>query len=151
MIKLWVMSKDMAEGIKVFPSTRLAIISITSPEQPDAEIIGENVFRFKFHDIREDLIVHNTLWRALDVDMANDIAEVIINNKYMKSFVIHCEAGISRSPAVALAISKFFETNPDTEKLELLHPSHNRYVRKMIEEAIERRIRNELDTIDIGG
>lgn len=148
-MRIHVFPQYVVESIREYG--KAFVISITAPGEPEARIVGDCVHRFQFHDIREDLLVHNTLWRALDAETADRIVTAVVSNKTKKNTIIHCAAGISRSPAVALAISEFFDTDPNTKRLEEMYPCFNQHVRRMLVEAFKRRIQNEMDALDIGG
>lgn len=83
------------------------VISITDPKQALAKISNpSDILRVQFLDITEDLLEpawENSLFTS---EIAKDIASFILNkHKEDKSYhlIVHCEAGVSRSAAVALA------------------------------------------------
>jgi len=51
--------------------------------------------------------------------------------------MINCEAGISRSPGVAIGIASVLKTDPDIKELKRLFPCFNTHVAKLVEEAIK--------------
>lgn len=136
-MKVFILSRQMAEAIGRFPSTML-VISITSPGQDDARIVGENVFRFQLHDIDTELYLEdrNMILLPLSEDIAKNIAKVVVGHRHLHALVVHCEAGISRSPGVALAVASYLTTTPPLAQLEKLFPCHNRHVRRLVETAI---------------
>lgn len=139
MIKIFVLSEWMAKGIGVFGDNTL-VISITSPGSEHPKLIGENIFKFHFHDIDKELLVKNRVYRPMERELAESIVDIALDHRDKKVWVIHCEAGISRSPGVALGLASRIETFPDVQKLEQSFPCHNRHVRRLIEESLDKAI-----------
>jgi predicted protein tyrosine phosphatase len=81
----------------------------------------------------------------MEKEIAEQIVNVVLDNRDKKNLVIHCETGISRSPGVALGLAKFIAFSDKLHILETRFPCHNKYVRRLIEEAMEIRIR-EIET-----
>jgi predicted protein tyrosine phosphatase len=156
MPKLFVLSLNMVEDIRYFSKETL-VISITSSANTGgklARIEGKYVYRFEFNDIyKEYFLEHkNLLIRPIEKEVAEEIVDVVMNNKDKKVWVIHCEAGISRSPAVAIALAKFFKfDNEDVNSLKKKFPSYNKYVKNMIEEVMIEKLKDEDKAIEIGG
>ena len=136
MIKLRVFSRMMVEEIRDFTSNVL-VISIGSPGRENAKIKGENVFFFQFHDIEEDLVdpLKEVVYESLKPKMAESVVDIAFAHRDKKIWVIHCEAGVSRSPGVALGLARFIDFDTQAHKLEKQFPCHNKHVRKLIEGA----------------
>jgi predicted protein tyrosine phosphatase len=122
-----------------------SIISIVSPEHPPYVIpkndFCRDVLYLRFHDERED----GSIVSIYDVDdkivrIDDNIARLVIEfglkNKEHENFMIHCEAGMSRSPAVALALSEILNLDRKTPEIyvETLYNinHHNFDVKKRI-------------------
>ena len=81
------------------------LIRITEPNEellPVSEGWDEQIV-LRFHDIDkplEDFVMFNK-------DMARQIVDVV-TSKDWSQVVVHCTAGVSRSPAVALAIAEYY-------------------------------------------
>lgn len=149
MIRVFVLSKAMAEGIGKF-NHRALVISIGSPGSEKAKIKGDHVHFFQFHDIDTQLFLEdaNLIMNPMSVEIAESIAEIAVNNRDKKAWIIHCEAGISRSPGVALGLSKFLKFDTDMEELERMFPCHNRHVRRLVENAMQKRIDELTEELD---
>jgi predicted protein tyrosine phosphatase len=88
------------------------LISITDPGSPDAAITVDpkraGILRLKFSDVGEDVQLHRAAWPNSAIERFTDAQALEIANFVIdhpdKDMVVHCEAGISRSPAVAAAI-----------------------------------------------
>jgi predicted protein tyrosine phosphatase len=101
-----------------------SVISIVSPEYPEYEVecspYCRDTLYLRFHDERADGSVSSLYpvekMKQIDDSDARKIIEFGLKNKKHKNFMIHCEAGLSRSPAVALALSEIL--NDDRHRPE---------------------------------
>lgn len=123
--------KDIESGIDI-PEDFL-VISITDPtdingrEQRVARIPAtkncRGIIREQFHDIeesREDGVL-------MDESQAKRIVRFVLDNaSKVRTIVVHCEAGICRSSAVAAAFSMFFNGN-DQEFFKAFIPNKRVY------------------------
>lgn len=76
------------------------VISITDPEQKDALISGtDNILRLRFLDLTEGVGIFNDKHAQQVIDFVQKMNEMGI-----EKMVVHCEAGVSRSAAVALSL-----------------------------------------------
>jgi len=107
-MKFTVLSRKDAQTYK--PEGTAVLISITDPESdqmfPDHDY--PHALYLKFHDIDRVISGYDT-FEYEDADMILEIWEMEKDN--VDEFVIHCEAGISRSAAVAAALSKIHTGN----------------------------------------
>lgn len=149
---LFVLSELKAMGIGKFYDDAL-VISIVSPGREHPLLEGKNVFKFHFHDVRQDIELDDgSIVNRMTETIADEIVDVVIKNKDKRVWVIHCEAGISRSPGVAIGLSRFFEfKNTSTFELEKDFPCFNPHIRKLIEGAMIKRIKQEEHIYEIGG
>jgi len=114
------------------------VISITSPGSEHVSIKGTNVYKFHFHDVREPLeLMDGSTMMPMSEEIAKSIAEIAMNNRDKRAWMINCEAGISRSPGVAIGLASYIATIPDRKKLIELFPHYNKYVCQLIEDAME--------------
>lgn len=119
----------------------LLVISIVSPgRQHPIGMHGTNIHKFQFHDVTEEYMVNDRIIRPMEKEIAESIVEIAMNNRDCDRWVIHCEAGISRSPAVAIGLSKFIAFRPNRQQLKKMFPLYNKYVCKLIEEAMQVKI-----------
>ena len=118
------------------------VISIVSPYREHPKIEGSNVWRFHFHDVTEEYFLEkqNVTIRPMGKAIAESIADLAMKNRDDDRWVIHCEAGISRSPGVAIGLAKYIKTIPSREKLIELFPMYNKHVCKLIEEAMKAQV-----------
>jgi predicted protein tyrosine phosphatase len=124
------------------------VISIVSPGREHLpEIIGSNIHRFKFHDISQEYFLENQnkIIRPMEKEIAESIAEIAMDNRDNDRWIIHCEAGISRSPGVAIGLAKYIALKPHRLQLIEKFPLYNKYVCKLIEDAMEK----EIEKLDI--
>lgn len=113
------------------PSMRsIAVISITAPERPPANLAGFNhVLRLSFADVdflKPDLSCkaqEKLVW-AFTAEKAQSVrffVEALPDE--IASIVIHCEGGYSRSCAIALALHRLFGYHVEIEHLSQANPS----------------------------
>lgn len=122
------------------------VISIMSPRVEHPLIHCKNVYQFHFHDITEEYFLErsNEIIRPMNYETAQEIAHVACQHRDKKRWIIHCEAGISRSPGVAIGLSRYIDFNMTTRKIEKAFPHHNKHVRKLVEAAM----REETDRLN---
>ena len=100
------------------------IISITDPETPDAEIAEspnlKAILRMKFHDVGKPSRRFGIEFDSLitDISMTKEDAQKILSfvNKKLTEvelIVCHCEQGISRSAAIAAALSRILQNEDE--------------------------------------
>jgi len=120
------------------------VVSIVSPEMKDYSIPynGQcyDVLYLRFHDILSNGHIQslNDVGDEI-VPIGDEHVEKILDfadrYDYIRDWLIHCEAGMSRSPAVALALSEIMNGQEDAEKyVKTMYPKiHNNInVRKAI-------------------
>jgi len=115
--------------MRVYP--HVYIISIVSPESDDVFLpISEDfVLRLKFHDL-DDKYPYESSIQLLTPDMANQVVSFVKKISAEDLLLVHCEAGISRSSAMAGAISKYVN---DDDSLFFKYPYlPNRHVYKLV-------------------
>ena len=118
------------------------VISIVTPGIEHPKIYGEHVFKFSFHDVAKEYFLEandyrDEMWvRPMEYETAEGIVEVAMANRDKKYWIIHCEAGISRSPGVAIGLARYLYMDPNLDKLIELYPMYNKYVRELIEKAM---------------
>jgi len=120
-----------------------AVISITNPEAKPADIGSGwfDILRVQFHDIdlckpisahlRADIL---RKYSPMTEEQATTVVQFVARmfaTGGVEGFLIHCEAGISRSAAVAKWIADRYRLPP----LGPVVQYHNRHVYQMLEEA----------------
>jgi len=125
-----VMDLDEAERHEPLPTQ--VCISITSPPSARAELRDGwlDVLRLQFHDMD----VEGPDWSLMSDDQARRLVAFVRHHR-RADFVVHCEAGLSRSPAVALAIHEILTGEAPPVATEKVLHLHNRYVRRKVLEA----------------
>jgi len=83
-----------------------AIISIVSPDSPEANITGSpvDVLRMSFYDLSEPLKNYEKVFEQEDAKRVRSFVEKHVD--LVKAFVVQCEAGVSRSVGLAAALAK---------------------------------------------
>jgi len=104
-MKIYVSSRRGVNDLINRLSGSICVISITDPDEPTAVIERDerDILRQQFHDLDR---FHSQLKEVtyFSHSHAAIIATFVHKNLQKDNMVIHCEAGISRSPAIAAAI-----------------------------------------------
>ena len=140
MIDLMVLSAAEMEGKNITSDT--LVISIVSPGVVHPKIDGEYVYKFSFHDVTEEYFLdqQNKIIRPMEYEIAESIVETCMNHRDKKRWIIHCEAGISRSPGVAIGLARYIDLSPNVDKLVKMFPYYNKHVQSNIEKAMRAKL-----------
>lgn len=151
-MKIEVRSKSLAKefiGDEVW-----AAISVTTYPSEFAKLNGTKrlgLLQLAFADVNkeEDVERINVLVHATENTsfFTKEHAAQIINfvqemkSKGIELFLVHCEAGISRSPAIAAALHKIFVDKDDMEYFKRFQPNSHVY-KTILEYAFENNLIN---------
>jgi predicted protein tyrosine phosphatase len=125
--QILVLSEKRAQAHE--PAGREVCISVTGPDKPLPDLSPRflAVLRLAFTDITEPtgldtdvLFTHAHAWR---------IVRFATRWRHVDRIVIHCQAGLSRSPGIAIGLCELFEWG-STSELEEQHPLWNKLVRR---------------------
>lgn len=128
-MKVTVMSREAAKrhSYKI-ADKKYIIISITTPGD-DINHFNDNpqiarIFRMSFYDITRDEgdIKAPTIE---DVKLIKKVVDYAKSNDY--DIVVHCDAGVSRSAATAMAIEEYLEMEDTIRPNPLYHPNYTVY------------------------
>ena len=110
------------------PSGREVCISVTDPGKPTALLSDRflAVLRIAFTDIAE--LVEDPWDVVFTPDHAKEIVGFVQRWRGVDRIVIHCRAGLSRSPGIALGLCDVFSW--PLGEMEREHPLCNKWVRK---------------------
>ena len=122
-----VLSREDAERYE--PRGREICISISDPDAPPARVSSRfaAVIRLNFNDVTERGEPSDILFAE---DHAREIREFLDKWPSAERVVVHCNAGVSRSPGVALGLCDL--GGWATAELERSHPGWNRLVRTVL-------------------
>ena len=119
---------EWAHKVKAAHQETHIIVSISTPRDRAARIATNDktlgIVRLWFHDLDryvEECMadIKHELFQPSQADMILDLLD---KHPDAELFVVHCDAGLSRSPAVAAAISKI-TTGEDQEYFKRYHPN----------------------------
>lgn len=112
------------------------IVSITTVSSDQAKLktneLTAGVLRLSFVDFDAVVHVDSDTITGIEEDMlfsdyqAKQIAEFVLKHKDVDRFIVHCDAGRSRSPGVAAAVSKII-TGDDKSFFDLYNPNMRVY------------------------
>lgn len=147
-VDLQVLNRTLAESVG--HTSPHAVISITDPTAPDCDLQGDaknrvDVLRLKFHDVDAE----GTNCLCMTQEQADRIAGFVAEmagSRSVRLFVIHCEAGYSRSAGVAAAISRALN-DVDAPFFDYFQPNFLVYTRVL--DAFDR-LKSDDDTEDDG-
>src|SRR5215210_3077862 len=125
--QLVVLSREDAESYE--PGENEVCISISDPDAPAARVSSRfaAVLRLNFDDVTERGEESDILFAE---EHAREIRDFVTSWPNVSRVVVHCHAGVSRSPAVALGLC---DTHGwATAALERSHPGFNRLVRSVL-------------------
>jgi predicted protein tyrosine phosphatase len=111
------------------PSGVEVCISISNSEAPDLVLSPQfhDVLRLRFDDISEDARGMEEFFVSFRQEHAHEIIAFVQRWRSAERIVVHCLAGLSRSPAVAIGLCEIFGW--PLEDLENTHPLWNKWVR----------------------
>lgn len=116
-------SQDEIEKIK--PRNRTILISITSPDLPNANIneeLYQAVLRLEFHDVEID---HSGDYLTMQPHHARKIKHFVDKYKTgIDHIYIHCLAGLCRSTAIAYVIQRIYHRDKTLPRKWKLYNKH---------------------------
>lgn len=109
------------EEIKSFePAVKSILISVTDPENSQAELVESknfvDILRLKFHDIGKTKIFENETSNdvSMNIEDAKKIWNFVFENlSKAETIICQCEQGVSRSAAIAAAISRVLQNEDE--------------------------------------
>lgn len=106
-----VLSREQAKYVD--PSVNYIVISITDTTEYPAKLIDnkfcKGILRLAFHDIDREDIATKYGYNIITKEQAKQILEFVDDHiNGIQLIVVHCEAGISRSSAIASALSEIY-------------------------------------------
>jgi predicted protein tyrosine phosphatase len=123
LVSILVLSRSEAEQFQ--PAARAICISISDSHVTPAALSPAfaAVLRLSFDDVQG---VHASDERPFDDSHATAIMDFVRRHGEGSQLVVHCHAGVSRSPAVAVALAVL--CGLPTHDLRALYPAWNRWV-----------------------
>ncbi|MBE3094311.1 MAG: dual specificity protein phosphatase family protein [Actinobacteria bacterium] len=119
---------------------RSVLISITSPNSEFVQLHGDwtDVLRLKFDDVEQKDGQDYELFSDIQ---AKQILDFVIKH-LDKDIFVNCDAGLSRSPAVVVALEQIFNANDVSNVSDYQH--HNRFVKNKIRDIWFKNIWNPI-------
>jgi len=133
--KVFALSRAEAESLPRLPTT--AVISITAPERPSANLDGfEHLLRLSFADVDHlgtelSARARDKVSRPFTAEQAKQVLSFVTGlPPGILSIVAHCEGGYSRSCAVAYMLNELYGYTVELERLRNANPSVIKMLRK---------------------
>jgi predicted protein tyrosine phosphatase len=100
-------------------------------------IQGVRTIQTRFDDVLNEVRLGGdlALWPVTLLEATDILRYVKENVRHVRRVVVHCYAGVSRSPAVAMVLAQVFDLAPGLEGLRMKHEFYNRAVYKTMAEA----------------
>ncbi len=119
----------------VFPRKRkCGIISISSSGRPQADL--QEGWDWVHRQVYDDVDGYQNGYIPFTETMANDLfRELDKEIRTLDYLIVHCDAGLSRSPATVVAILEGYVQNKTVWKR---YPTHNKFVYRKLTEAFYR-------------
>jgi len=146
MKELYILSKEIAATFQPEKPTR-AIRLIDFPEKrralfPPLQGTYTHIHTYYFDDIDYDTTLSEEEICAKGLVRFNhDIAEQLLQDFQSESpfeaVLIHCSAGLGRSPGVAIALNEIFNLGYETWKLESRYAHYNKYIRQTLRDTAQ--------------
>lgn len=141
--KFLVLGRDEIKDFEVdFP---YIIISVTDPETAEAEIFASgnliDILRLKFYDIGKPAAFQDSTTKEFPITESQALEIKTFVEKHIENadlIVCQCEQGVSRSAAIAAALSRFLQ---ETDEYFFQNYWLNRYVFDRLTKALQ----NECD------
>ena len=93
------------------------VISITSPGSEHPKIRGTNVHKFHFNDVPEPIeLMDGSIMMPMMESIAKEIVNLAIKSQHNRAWLIHCEAGMSKSSGVAIGLASMFKDYPNVKR-----------------------------------
>ena len=133
--KVFALSRAEAESLPRLPT--MAVISITAPERPSANLDGfEHLLRLSFVDVDHlgtelSARASDKVSRTFTAEQAKQVLSFVTGlPPGILSIVAHCEGGYSRSCAVAYMLNELYGYTVELERLQNANPSVIKMLRK---------------------
>jgi len=100
-------------------------------------IKGVRTIQTRFDDVPYEVRQggEQVLWPVTLVEATDILRYVKENVRHVRRVVVHCYAGVSRSPAVAMVLAQVFDLAPGLDELRTKHEFYNRAVYKTMAKA----------------
>lgn len=139
--KINVYSRQMIELIQPYEDPHV-IVSIRTPEDPHMVRLPFSahtlaVLHLQFHDLNDAALAHVEVRdqyeaQCFNRDHARQVLQLVKEFPKAERLIVHCDAGLSRSPGVAAAVSKIL-TGDDSQFFKRYSPN-SRVHRTILEE-----------------
>lgn len=143
MLQITVCNREEAERTIIPEATGVISISTPGDDPATIDVDPSRVLRLEFDDVDKatggqgsyEGLERNI--QPITAEQADALATFVTHSVKagISSFLVHCDAGISRSPGVLVALEEVFNDNKQVAKL---YPLHNRLVARRVLEALLR-------------
>jgi predicted protein tyrosine phosphatase len=149
-MEIVILSRSWFEDRQRFPikATDMIISVVTPgfsyPRLFDPQLIGVPRLTLEFYDVMRFEESGDQIFAPISEEQATKIVDFVLDY-FTRSdrMVIHCDAGESRSPGVAIGLARYFEFSSEN-RLRDLYPRFNLTVAKTIWKDCQKRSMSEI-------
>ena len=127
--------RSQVSGLEPRPNSVLIIVTSPSSEFPKLSQKWSEILLLKFDDVENGYGLKDKQFKPMTREDAKNILDFAIRN-IDKDIFISCDAGMSRSPGILMALEQIFNSRDASDA----YPYHNRYVKNMIRDVWFRKI-----------
>ena len=127
--------RSQVSGLEPRPNSVLIMVTSPKSEFPKLNPKWSDTLLLKFDDVENGYGLKDKSFKPMTEKDAEDILNFAIKN-IDKDIFISCDAGMSRSPGILVALEQIFNARDATGA----YPYHNRYVKNKIRDTWFKRI-----------
>jgi len=122
------------------PNSVLVMITSVNSEFPALKNKSswDDILQIRFDDVENGFGLKDKKYKPMDMSDAKEILDFVIKN-IDKDIFISCDAGLSRSPAILVALEQIFNGRDVSDDW----PHYNRYVKNKIRDTWFKRVWNK--------
>jgi len=124
------------------PNSVLIMVTSMNSEFPTPNSKWDSVLKIKFDDVENGFGLKDKRYKPMTELDAHNILDFVITN-IDKDIFVSCDAGLSRSPAIVVALEQIFNSRDVSDR----YPHYNRYVKNKIRDVWFKRVWNGKDNM----
>lgn len=122
--------RSQVSGLEPRPNSVIIMITSMNSEFPKLSDKWDKILAIQFDDVENGFGLKDNKYTPMSERQAERILNFVIEN-IDKDIFISCDAGMSRSPGILVALEQIFNSRDVTEA----YPYHNRYVKNKIRDV----------------
>jgi len=127
--------RSQVSGLEPRPNSVLIIVTSPNSQFPKLSSKWNKILYLRFDDVENGFGLKDKKYRPMSEEDTEHILNFVIEN-IDKDIFISCDAGMSRSPGILVALEQIFNACDVSDA----YPYHNRYVKNKIRDTWFKRI-----------